>query len=250
MPEEFSIRNLAWRGMASYAAHAFKAVAKQHHTEMLPVLRRAIPVGGTVIDGGSHAGQFAKLFAKLASPGRVYAFEPSSYARSILEMAVKLRRIGNIEVVASGLSDAPGRLRLVTPMKKQGTFRYGLAHLAPVEGNAEGGDFAIEEVPLTTVDAFVAERGLDRLDFIKVDVEGWEGRVLQGAARAIERWHPALLLELQNNHLVRAGDNLKDTWAMLEAWDYRPFLWKGGDILEPLAEPRDGDVFWFLNNPR
>lgn len=244
MAGRFRMQDLGWRGRASYLAHAFKAVAKQHHRELIPVLRKFVPAAGVIVDAGSHAGQFAKLFARLAPQGRVYAFEPSSYARSILELAVRARGFGNVTVVGAGLGDAQGTLRLVTPVKRQGTFRYGLAHMKAADAGATGDGFAEEEVPIMTIDSFAAGQGLGRLDFLKVDVEGWERRILEGARESIARWHPAMLLELQEAHLARAGDSLAESWGTLVSWGYKPFLWTGGDELVPLTEPRDGDIFW------
>ena len=143
---------------------------------------------------------------------------------------------------AEGLSDAPGRQTLTTPLKARGSRRYGLAHLGT--GAKTGRAFVAQEVRLTTIDAFAAKEGLERLDFIKADVEGWELRMLLGGARTIERTRPALMIELEATHLPRAGDTLEGAWDTLLSWEYRPWLWLGGEDLEPIPGPRSGDAFW------
>ena len=130
------LSELPWRGRASYLAHAFKAVARQHHRELRPVLSRFIHRDSVVIDAGAHAGQFTKLFATLARAGEVYAFEPGAYPRSILRLAVGARRIHNVTIVAKGLGDAEGKLVLATPLKAQGSVRFGLAHMGQADGEA------------------------------------------------------------------------------------------------------------------
>lgn len=242
MSNGFRFRDLGWRAQATYIAHAFKAVAKQHHREMTPVLRSFMPEDAVVFDIGGHAGQFAKLFAKIARAGRVYTFEPSPYALSILGLGVRASGLDNITVVPVGLGDAPGRHTLTTPLKERGSRGYGLAHLGV--GGDSGRTTVAQEVRITTIDAFAAEAGIGRLDFIKADVEGWELRMLMGGARTIERHRPALMIELDASHLARAGDTLEGAWETLLSWGYKPWLWLGGEDLEPIPGPRSGDAFW------
>ena len=55
---------------------------------------------------------------------------------------------------------------------------------------SDGSDAQGENVPVTTLDALAAELGLDRMDCIKIDVEGAEERVIAGARESLSRWHP------------------------------------------------------------
>ena len=71
----------------------------------------------------------------------------------------------------------PGTLSLVTPLKKNGVFRFGLAHIGTQENGALT---AIEEVPMTSIDKFANDVGLKSLDFIKVDVEALGGANPEG----------------------------------------------------------------------
>lgn len=242
---DFRVRDLTWRGRASYAAHAFKAMAKQHHKWMIPVLSRFLEPEAVVFDVGGHAGQYAKLFAGIARRGRVFCFEPSPYARSILGLGLRANRLANVTVIAEGLSDVAGTLVLTTPLKPAGTFRYGLAHMGnDGGGNSDAGPVHVHQAEVTTIDDFVGEQGLERLDFIKMDVEGWEARILAGGAGAIRRLRPVLLVELDDQHLARAGDDLATTWDMLLSWGYRAATCHQGSELTPLDGPSEGDVFW------
>ena len=244
---EFVFAELPTRAKASYIAHAFKAAFKQHHQWLTPTFRRFFGADAVVFDVGGHSGQFAKLFAAIASAGTVYSFEPGSYPRSLLRLAARLRNIPNISFVAHGLGDADRTTTLVTPLKPSGTFRYGLAHM--VGGGEEGvggGDFHREDCRMTTIDRFAAEAGLTRLDFIKLDVEGWEARVLRGGARTIKRFKPAMMIELVGDQLARSGDDLDSVWSELLSWGYFPVVNHGGaeKVLRPALAPRDGDTFW------
>ena len=221
-----------------FFAHLFKAVFKQHHRALVPMLRRVIPRDGVVLDVGAHAGQFAKLFAKLGPQGRVYAFEPGHYARVILRTALRLNRLRNVVVLPLALGERSGVAVLSVPVKRSGSYGFGLSHIG-----AGGEDAAEHElVPLATLDEVVAALALDRIDFLKADIEGYELRLVQGARATLARFRPALLIELDPSRLARAGGSLDALWTELVALGYRPC--EPDEAQTPLAAPRGGDVLW------
>lgn len=241
---------LSPRRRLTWAAHLWKAVTRQHHRELLPLLAPHVPRDGIVFDIGAHAGQFTKLFAGLAPAGHVFAFEPGAYPRSLLAPMLKARGLRNVTLVPFGLSDTDGAAVLSTPIKASGSLGFGVAHL----GQAHDGRAAAEEtVPLMTFDGFAARHALPRLDFVKLDVEGWEGAVLRGAARSLMRFRPALLIELVERHLARAGDAAAGVFADLVARGYRAARLEG-DPASPRAVPHadfagDGD-YLFIHEER
>lgn len=233
---------LGWRPRVTYVAHLAKAVLRQHHRELLPVLRPLIPDDGVVFDVGGHAGQFAKLFAGLVPRGRVYSFEPGGYALSILTEVVRWRRLRNVTVVPTGLSDSAGAAVLHMPVKASGSYGFGLSHLGAGETDRQQRD---EQISLTTIDAFCAQQSLSRLDFIKADIEGWELRMLMGGAEAIARFQPVILLEVSAAHLARAGDTVEALWQCLEDLGYRPTpLARAGAGFATAPRHSGGDLLW------
>lgn len=242
---EFRFSDLTWRARSTYVAHAFKAVAKQHHTALLPVLRRFVTVDSVIFDVGGHAGQFTKLFARAAPRGTVYSFEPGGYALSILRLNRSINRLDNVTIVPCGLGDASGTRTLSVPLKHGGIRRFGLSYMG---GTADGTEVMAkvktEQVAMTTIDSFARKEELTRLDFLKADIEGWELRMLLGGAETIKRYRPAMMIEHDESHLARAGDSLSAIWATLCGWGYRPLIWDGGDGLHSLDTPQDGNVFW------
>jgi FkbM family methyltransferase len=232
-----------WRLSPSFVAHLWKAVTQQHHRELLPAFARYIPRDGVVLDIGAHAGQFAKLFAGLAIDGRVYAVEPGSYARAILRAAIGLRRFDNIQIVPVALGAEERLETLNIPLKGSGAVGFGLSHFGAAE--ARWPRVATETVAQTTVDALVDELGVDRLDFIKADIEGGELRMLEGARATLDRFRPRLLIELTEAHLARVGDTLASAFGFLAERSYRAYALDDGGGFAPVVAPRDGD-FWFL----
>jgi FkbM family methyltransferase len=229
---------LRGRARLTFWAHLFKALTRQHHRELIPILRPLVPQDGVIFDVGAHAGQMAKLFAEMAPQGRVYAFEPGAYALAILRPMVRMkgRRCISIHPIAFGAK--PGALTLSTPIKRSGSMGFGLSHLG------EGGEGQVfkHEVAVETIDRFVAQEGIERLDFIKADIEGWEMQMLLGAKETLSRLRPAVLVEAVDTYLARAGDSRAALWQFMIQREYAPHRLEPG--LPPFTPEADGDVVW------
>ena len=202
-----------------------------HRTKPVVESIRKAPAAGAVRSGRAERIQLAAHQCSTEGVG----------GHSILRLAVRINGFSNIHLVAKGLSDQPGSQVLNTPLKDNGTFRYGLAHMSEMD---RAGPYHQEEVPVTTIDRFAADEGLQRLDFIKMDVQGWEMRILEGGAQTITRYHPVMVVELVDEQLSQVGDSLKAAWGLLESWGYRAAICIDGKDLTPLEAPRDGDIFW------
>jgi FkbM family methyltransferase len=175
-----------------------------------------------VIDIGAHAGQFSKLFARMAPAGRVYAFEPSAYARSVMAPAVAFSRLRNITLVPFGLGEHAARLVLHTPLKPSSSLGFGTAHLG-----AGAGPTVDQIIEVTTLDAFARSEGLNRLDFVKADIEGWELKALKGGEATLRRFLPPLYLEVDDALMGRAGDTPEALFGWLAMMGYRAFTTPG-----------------------
>ena len=211
---------LTLRQRASWLAHLYKATTQQHHRELGSLFAPFIPADAVVVDIGAHAGQFAKLFARMAPRGHVYAFEPSAYARSIMTPALAVNGVGNVTVLPHGLSDASAQAVLHTPLKRSSAWGFGTAHLG---GAPQGAGEADQTVALERLDDFATRRGLARLDFIKADIEGWEMRALVGGEASLRAFQPALYLEVDDAMMARAGDTPAALFAWLSELGYSAF---------------------------
>jgi FkbM family methyltransferase len=84
--------------------------------------------------------------------------------------------------------------------------------------------------PMTTIDAWCAANEIRRVSFIKVDVEGFEPAVIEGAVAVIDRDRPSLLLEIEDRHLARYGRTAAAFVSEIhERWpEYRMYTWADG----------------------
>ncbi|MBX3493301.1 MAG: FkbM family methyltransferase [Parvibaculum sp.] len=229
---------LSFRQRLTWIAHFFKAVVRQYLRPMERVLRPLLPEDGVAVDVGAHAGHYSKVLARLVPRGRVYAFEPGAYAHSLLRLVAAVLRLSNVTIVPAGLSDRPGAEVLHVPIKRRGTVGFGLSHLG---ADTSGRATVEEEIRLTTLDHFAEEAGLARLDFIKVDIEGWEAHFLRGAMKTVERFRPVMQFEIQDEMLARAGSTHAEIFDALAPLGYRVFRLTSQH--GPGIEPVDGFVY-------
>lgn len=122
-----------------FAVHLWKSATRQDHKHLREIMTRYLPRDGVAIDVGAHGGQITRLMSSIAPNGAVLAIEPSSYTRVILRVALWVRRIRNVVVVATALGAESGIVLIHTPIKKSGDMGYGLANLA---GGGGGGRFS------------------------------------------------------------------------------------------------------------
>lgn len=160
---------------------------------LLPVLvdKRRIAV-----DVGAHNGLYTEALSKLAS--HVVAIE------AIPELAQGLSRLlPNVEVIHAAASNSGGRITLSIPDGKP-----GLSSVAHTDFNANDTVRTVE-VDAVSLDAVFAERS-DEIGFIKIDVEGHELAVLEGARHVIEKHRPVLLIEAEERHRTGTVSALLD----------------------------------------
>ncbi len=211
--------DLTFRQRLGWIAHVFKAATQNHHPELERLFAPMIAKDAVIADVGAHAGQFAKIFARLAPRGHVYAFEPSSYALSVLTHTLGWNGMKHVSIEPYGLSDAPGSFTMSTPLKRgRAEVGFGLAHLGTDDDKRP---MRVESIEVRTLDSFAEEKKLTRLDFLKADVEGWEARMLQGGQGTLARFKPTLFLEIVESSLARAGSTASDIINQRSAIGYR-----------------------------
>jgi FkbM family methyltransferase len=183
--------------------------------------------GDVMLDVGAHVGLFTLLAAQLVGPrGEVHAFEPvpANFAR--LEQNVELNRFGNVQPNRTAVGDAGGEVSL------------GLRDEELV-GNSTcdytvGAALGAVTAPVTTLDSYLTERGTPRARLVKMDVEGFEYRVLAGLERTLAEAPPdAIMLELNALLLYEHGSSPTSLIAQLQDHGYELHQLGHGGRLKP-----------------
>lgn len=189
--------------------------AGTYEPALVRLLNRELQRGDVFVDVGSHVGVHALTVARRLQDlrgGRVLAFEPTTDSAEKLDAAARRNRLV-IEVVRTALGERIGSTALFSD---------------PVYGRADAGVRSqfntgplVEEVPLTTFDAWASSTGLDRLDLVKVDVEGAEIAVMQGMQQSLRLLRPRLLvIEAKEHGFVRSGTSPHELRNLLATCGY------------------------------
>jgi FkbM family methyltransferase len=188
-------------GASLYYSGTFEA-----KTERL--IEACVQPGMVAIDIGANFGYHTFRLARCVGPdGRVVAVEPMREAWDRLLANAQLNDFPQISYLQVGLSDA-----------EHGVTTVAFRSHYDIDGSEQ---VAEEQARLTTVDVLVAEEGLERVDFVKLDVDGFEGKVLRGARATLERWHPDVLFEISPTMMKEQGDDAADLLAFLRDLGYR-----------------------------
>jgi FkbM family methyltransferase len=181
-------------------------------------LRRWLRPGMTAIDIGANLGVYSLPMARLVSPsGHVFAYEPGSETRKLLERSRDLNEAVNLHILPFALSDR----------EREGHLVFGGSSELNVLGDSGAG----ETVRITSLDIEDAARGWQSPDFVKIDAEGEEERIIAGGRNFFSRHSPLIMFE------IKAGGKVNEQLrAIFPAIGYRLFRQLGG---APILVPAD-----------
>jgi FkbM family methyltransferase len=157
----------------------------------LRFLHRIVAGGEVAVDAGANEGLYSYSMSKRFS--RVYSFE----VNPDLTKNLAAYNPGNIEIINQGLSSREGSAVLYIPLLK-GQLLTGWASLTP-DNCPDTREHLEKQVSVCTLDKF----GLERVALVKVDVEGHEADVLEGAVETLRRNRPVVIVEIKPCNLDR-----------------------------------------------
>ncbi|HEX6958088.1 MAG TPA: FkbM family methyltransferase [Ferrovibrio sp.] len=212
------------------------AIFGQRDLNITRFWRRALPPGSVFFDIGGNIGLYAvPASQQVGGAGCVVSFEAHPAIYGYLLSNVARNCDGNITVENLAVGSESGETRIAFNGRNPGE-----SHIAT---RTEQG----ETVPVVALDDYCARRGIARIDYIKIDVEGFEANVLRGA-RAMIAANPSILIqtEYEPQHLSRYGQPTEMA-DLLIGWGFRPHCvnWTDGapmplDSLENYA----GEIVW------
>jgi FkbM family methyltransferase len=179
----------------------------------------SIPSEATVFDVGANMGSMTLAFAQRVTRGRVYAFEPthSAYSRLLENLSLNPELASRVTPVKAFLSDRSSGehgLSAFSSWKLDGSR----ADRHPLHG---GTVESAEGVPAVSLDDFCRDRGIDRLDLLKIDTDGHELSVLRGAHRILGTLKPPVIFEVGTYLLEERGVRIEDYFDLLDPLGYR-----------------------------
>lgn len=182
------------------------------------LLSKILKPSMTFVDVGANLGLYTLYAARKVGPeGVVLALEPSSREFRKLCANVELNKLPNVRSLQVGASDSASEAELLVALEERaghntlGAFGYDTALCRK------------EVVRLERLDDIVRREGLQRVDVLKMDIEGAEWLALQGAAETLQRFRPALFLEFSDRMLKHQSCNSGQIWQFLADLGYRVY---------------------------
>jgi FkbM family methyltransferase len=180
--------------------------------------RQYIQPGMNAIDIGASIGIYTFSAARrVGMNGMVYAIEPFSQAVDCLHETCRFNQIENVKVFKNAMSDRDGNARLI--LQTSSEFNY----LAPVN-EASDSSTETESVICITLDTFIQQIGIDRLEIIKISTEGNELAILKGAEGVLSKFAPTIIY----NSYTSKGIDLAAAQYLIdrgyELFRYQPYL--------------------------
>ena len=145
------------------------------------LFEETVKEGNIVFDIGAHVGFYTLLASALVGPaGKVFAFEPLSQNVSYLKEHLRINKVENVVIHEAAVFD------------RTGTAPFDLRHISSQGRISSQGDQVIDTVSL---DELIANGEIPNPDYIKIDVEGTELKVLLGAEEILSKAYPTILLD-------------------------------------------------------
>ncbi|MBO0827564.1 MAG: FkbM family methyltransferase [Streptosporangiales bacterium] len=196
-------------------------------------LQQVVRSGDVVVDVGAGLGIYTCVLSRLVGPtGVVVSVEPLPGLYAAYDAWLRLRRGGNVSRYDGALGSAAQPAAPVSvPLRRQRPVTGRAFVTTGATGFGSNGEFAGHreyDVPVTTLDQLVNRLDLDRVDFVKADVEGAELAVLRGATTTIGASRPTVLLEIEDRHLRRYGYSSGDVVSWFHAHGYEMSVWAEG----------------------
>jgi len=207
-------------------------------THWLDVIEPLLTKQDIVLDVGTNIGTIANWLANRTK--HVHGFEPHPANIEMTRDQIKFRKTKNITLSQLALGREPGTLQL---------------HVKSFHGHHSLGDTAASptvekiDVEVDTVDRYCSTHGIERIDFLKIDVEGFEDEVLQGATSMLKSHSIGFVLfELRHSILASVGKLSKDIFTPLTENGYSVFTLDGRTLTaSEYDHPSDGDYLAAVN---
>jgi FkbM family methyltransferase len=171
--------------------------------------------GAIMLDVGAHIGYFTlKSSKRVGKSGRVIAFEPDPWTLETLRANLAANNAANVTIVPVACTDSETTLKFYHARVNSGGSSLSRA---TASGAGDPHEFTVRGRP---IDDVVQELEVQRIDVLKVDVEGAELFVLRGAKDTLKRFHPKIVIEVVPDHLAGMNTTVEQLFSFIKEMGY------------------------------
>jgi FkbM family methyltransferase len=202
---------------------------RNYEKEETNLIRRMAGEDWIFFDIGANMGYYTLLFSTLSKKGRVYSFEPIPLCYHLLIANILLNDVSNVEVNNFALNNYNGVAQF-SISKKSETSSFIHTGRDPIE--------KIIQTEVRKLDDYIKENAIERIDFVKIDVEGSEKLVLEGALESLSKKElrpKVIMMELYDLNFVHYQTSVDEIVKFLDSYEYDAFIISKGSVI-PFAE--------------
>ncbi|MBI4547764.1 MAG: FkbM family methyltransferase [Ignavibacteriae bacterium] len=206
------------------------------------IISQLIHPGETVIDIGANLGMYTKYLSDIvSSTGTVVSIEPIKETFEILQHIVRSLKMNNVLLYNNAVSDSQDTLLMEIPLYENGEENFYEAQVVKQKSNS-----AYRTVLVNALSLDLMCSSLNKISFIKCDVEGHEYECLQGASSILNRWKPSIYIEIQGNIEDVASRGYK-TVRFLQNLSYDIYMFRGTTLWK--RQPGEFNTNYFFLTP-
>ena len=191
------------------------SIFKSHEPINTKIISKILKKGMTCLDIGGNIGYYVLLENELiGSTGKIIAIEPLLQNFTYLEKNILLQKAENISTYNFACGDVNGIANFFVNKKSNGclVIREGIPPPNPSKGT-------ITQVEIRILDQLIEELQLEKVDFIRMDAEGYELNILRGLTKTLLKFKPIISLEL---HIRQLGINgTREFFELMNELDYK-----------------------------
>ena len=198
--------------------------------------------GSVIIDAGANIGLYSIIGSRLVGEaGKIYSFEPSKENFNLLLKNIELNEVENIVPINMGLGDKIGETLILTQNLENGDAEK---YILKSENKINKPDIGLkktqlsEPIALDTLDNFLLKKNIKKVDFLKIDVEGYEHYIFKGAENLLKNNPEIIILfECADHFAKRAGSSQAEVFTFLKNlgidivfWNKKEQKWSNDQI--------------------
>jgi FkbM family methyltransferase len=209
-----------------------------YEDEINKLIKISLNEGNAALDIGGNIGlQSIRMSKSVSRNGKVLAFEPLTHLQEKFNRNVKLNKADNVKLLPYALSniESEADFRIDKGNWNQGTFN--------ISNNQRGSH--VQHVIIKVADELPDIQSLNRLDLIKIDVEGFEFQVLRGLKQTIGKHKPRIIFEYDSSYWHANGQNINECFDFLSALGYTLYQITpvGCELIEHSSAAMSGNLF-------
>lgn len=170
-----------------------------------------------IIDVGVNIGSTILNFSRLSPDGKMIGFEPDSKNFLKARRNLELNNFANVTLINKGLGEKSEKVKLFNVNANNA----GMKRVLNASSSEPDVNLSFDEIEIITLDSFIEEKDIPQIDLIKIDVEGYEFKVLTGAKKSLQNYLPILFIELDDENLKAQGNSAQALTSFLECLGYK-----------------------------